>query len=223
MTGLLQDFRYALRQLHKSPGFTIVAVITLALGIGANTAIFELLDQALLRGLPVKEPDRLVLLRYSGSNTGHLSSRSDGKFYFSYPMYRDLRDRNSVFSGLIATDWTQVGVQWHNQPDLVAGERVSGTYFDVLSLQPALGRLFAASDDLKADASPVVVLSFSYWQRRFGTDPGILNQSILVNGHLFSVVGVAPPGFHSVVMGDTPDVFVPMTMQAEVIPGRKDL
>src|SRR6202167_2043925 len=223
MNGLPQDLRYALRQLRKSPGFATVAILTLALGIGANTAIFSLLDQALLRSLPVKDVDRLVIMKYEGSNTGRIDSRTDGKFYFSYPMYRDLRDRNSVFSGLLATDAAQVGVQWHNQPDLVAAELVSGNYFDVLSLQPALGRLFVASDDLVPDANPVVVLSFSYWQRRFGSDPGILNQSILVNGHLFSVVGVAPPGFHSVVMGDTPDVFVPMTMQAEVIPGRKDL
>jgi len=223
MNGLLQDLRYALRQLRKSPGFATVAILTLALGIGANTAIFSLLDQALLRSLPVKDVDRLVILKYEGSNTGHLSSRTDGKFYFSYPMYRNLRDRNSVFSGLIATDWTQVGVQWHNQPDLVPAELVSGNYFDVLSLQPALGRLFVAADDLAPDANPVAVLSFSYWQRRFGTDPGILNQSILVNGHPFTVVGVAPPGFHSVVMGDTPGVFVPMMMKAEVMPGSNDL
>src|SRR6202050_635451 len=223
MNGVPQDLRYALRQLRKSPGFATVAILTLALGIGANTAIFSLLDQALLRSLPVKDVDRLVIMKYEGSNTGRIDSRTDGKFYFSYPMYRDLRDRNSVFSGLLATDAAQVGVQWHNQPDLVAAELVSGNYFDVLSLQPALGRLFVASDDLKPDESPVVVLSFSYWRRRFGTDPAILNQSILVNGHPFTVVGVAPPGFHSVVVGDTPDVFVPMTMQAEIMPGRKDL
>jgi putative ABC transport system permease protein len=223
MNGLLQDLRYAVRQLRKSPGFATVAILTLALGIGANTAIFSLLDQALLRSLPVKDADRLVILKYEGSNNGRLQSRTDGKFYFSYPMYRDLRDRNSVFSGLIATDSAQVGVQWHNQPDLVAAELVSGNYFDVLSLQPALGRLFVAADDLTPDANPVAVLSFSYWQRRFGTDPGILNQSILVNGHPFTVIGVAPPGFHSVVMGDTPDVFAPMMMKAEVIPGSKDI
>ncbi len=224
MNGFLQDLRYAVRQLRKSPGFATVAIVTLALGIGANTAIFSLLDQALLRSLPVKDVDRLVILKYAGGNIpGRLQSRTDGKFYFSYPMYRDLRDRNSVLSGLIATDWTQVGVQWHNQPDLVAAELVSGNYFDVLGLQPALGRLFVPSDDLKPDANPVVVLSFSYWQRRFGADPGILNQSILVNGNPFTVVGVAPPGFHSVVMGDTPDVFTPMMMQSEIMPGRKDL
>ncbi|MGA8432047.1 MAG: ABC transporter permease [Candidatus Sulfotelmatobacter sp.] len=223
MNGLLQDFRYALRQLRKSPGFAAVAVITLALGIGANTAIFQLLDQALLRGLPVKEPDRLVLLRYSGSNTGHLSSRSDGKFYFSYPMYRDLRDRNSVFSGVIATDWTQAGVQWHNQPELVGTELVSGNYFDVLGIQPALGRLLVTSDDVAANANAVTVLSFNYWQRRFGGDHSVVNQSILVNGHPFTIIGVAQKGFHSVVMGDTPDLFTPMMMKSQVMPGSDEL
>ncbi len=223
MNGLFQDLRYALRQLRKSPGFTAVAVLTLALGIGANTAIFGLLDQALLRSLPVREPDRLVLLRYSGSNTGHLSSRADGKTYFSYPMYRDLRNGNSVFSGIIATDWTQAGFEWRNQPQLVATELVSGNYFDVLGVQPALGRLLVASDDTVPNGNPVAVLSFSYWRRQFGRDPTILNQSILVNGHPFTVIGVAQPGFHSVVMGDTPDLFVPMMMKAQVMPGTDDL
>ena len=112
-----------------------------------------------------------------------------------------------------------MGVQWHNQPELVDGELVSGNYFDVLGVRPALGRLLVASDDVVPDANPVAVLSFSYWQRRFGADPAIVNQSVLVNGRPFTVLGVAPPGFHSVVMGDTPDVFVPMTMKAEIKPG----
>ncbi|HSY89791.1 MAG TPA: ABC transporter permease, partial [Candidatus Binatus sp.] len=223
MTGFAQDFRYALRQLGKAPGFAAVAIVTLALGIGANTAIFSLLDQALLRRLPVKDADRLVILQSVGSFNGHTSSRTDENFYFSYPMYRDLRDRNSVFASLIATDYAAVGVQWHNQPELVGAELVSGNYFDALGIRPALGRLMVADDDRVADANPVVVLSFSYWQRRLGSDPSIVNQSILVNGRPFTVLGVAPPGFHSVVMGDTPDLFVPMTMKAEVRPGFKDL
>ena len=223
MTGFTQDFRYALRQLGKAPGFAAVAIITLALGIGANTAIFSLLDQALLRTLPVKDADRLVILQSLGSFNGHTSSRTDENFSFSYPMYRDLRDSNSVFSGLIATDKVDVGVQWHNQPELVDGELVSGNYFDVLGVRPALGRLLVASDDVVPDANPVAVLSFSYWQRRFGSDPAVLNQSILINGRPFTVLGVAPPGFHSVVMGDTPDLFVPMTMKGEIRPGITDL
>jgi len=223
INGFAQDFRYALRQLGKTPGFAAVAIITLALGIGANTAIFSLLDQALLRTLPVKDTDRLVVLQSVGSFNGNTSSRTDENFYFSYPMYRDLRDHNSVFSGLIATVWTQVGVQWRNQPELVAAELVSGNYFEVLGVQPARGRLLVASDDLAPDANPIVVLSFSYWKRRFGSDPNVVNQSILVNGHPFTILGVAPPGFHSVVMGDTPDLFAPMTMKAEVKPGFRDL
>ncbi len=223
MTGFAQDFRYALRQLGKAPGFAAVAIVTLALGIGANTAIFSLLDQALLRSLPVRDANRLVILQSVGSFNGHTSSRMDENFYFSYPMYRDLRDRNSVFSGLIATDWVQVGVQWRNQPELVAAELVSGNYFDVLGVQPALGRVFVASDDVVLDANPVAVLSFSYWQRRFGADQTVVSQSVLVNGHPFTILGVASPGFHSVVMGDTPDLFVPMTMKAEIMPGITDL
>src|SRR5713101_575437 len=223
MTGILQDVLYGLRLLRKSPAFTIVAVLTLALGIGANTAIYTLLDQALLRSLPVKEPNRLTVLRFLGDDTGSTHARGESNLVFSYPMYRDLRDHNSVFSGLIATDWTQVGVQWRNQPELVAAELVSGNYFDVLGVQPALGRGLVASDDLVADANPVVVLSFSYWQRRFGSDPAVVNQSLLVNGRPFTILGVAPPGFHSVVMGDTPDIFAPMTMKAAIRPGFKDL
>ena len=209
MHTLLQDIRYAWRQLRKSPAFTAVAVITLALGIGANTAIFGLLDQALLRSLPVKEPERLVILKYSGGFSGHTRARADDKFYFSYPMYRDLRDRNPVFSGVIATVNAEAGVQWHNQPELVTTEVVSGNYFDVLGVQPELGRLLVQSDDSVPHANPVAVLSFDYWQRRFGADRGLLNQAILVNGHPFTVVGVAQRGFHSAVMGDTPTSSLP--------------
>ncbi len=224
MTGLLQDFRYALRQFRNKPGFAGVAVLTLALGIGANTAIFSLLDQALLRSLPVRQPDRLVLLQYIGSNEGRVSSYGgDSKNYFSYPMYRDIRDRNSVFSGVIATDAVEVGVQWHDQPELVAGELVSGNYFEILGVRPALGRLFVASDDVTQNGNPVVVLSSGYWKRRFGSDPQVVGQSIRINGQPFSIVGIAPPGFHSVVAGQTPDVFTPMMMKPQVTPGWNDL
>jgi len=223
MRQILEDLLYGVRLLRKSPRFTVVTIITLALGIGANTAIFSLLDQALLRSLPVKEPKRLVLLRHFGRNSGYSQTRSDDSLYFSYPMYRDLRDHNSVFSGLIATAWAQVGVQWHNEAGLADAEMVSGNYFDTLGVQPALGRLFVPAEDVAPEANPVVVLSFSYWQRRFGADPRILNQSISINGHPFTVVGVAAPGFHSVVSGDTPVLFVPMMMKPQITPGWNDL
>src|SRR6266700_4135306 len=158
MHGLVQDVRYALRQLRNSPAFAFVAVITLALGIGANTAIFTLLDQAILRNLPVKEPGRLTVFRFSGDDTGSTHARGDSNLVLSYPVYRDLRDHNSVFSGLIATSWAQVGVQWHNQPDLADAELVSGNYFDVVGLQPALGRLLVASDDVAENGYPLAVI-----------------------------------------------------------------
>ena len=223
MRTVLEDLRYGLRLLRKSPAFTIVAVLTLALGIGANTAIYTLLNQALLRSLPVKEPSRLVVLRFSGDGTGSTHARGDSNLVFSYPMYRDLRDLNSVFSGLIASSWAQVGVQWHNQSDLADAELVSGNYFDVLGLQPMLGRLLVAADDLAEDGNPVTVLSFHCWQHRFGSDPKIVNQSISINGHPFTVIGVAPPGFHSVVGGDNSAIFVPMTMKPEITPDWNDL
>ncbi len=224
MESLLQDVRYALRMLRKSPGFAALAVVTLALGIGANTAIFTLFDQVLLRRLPVRDPQQLVQLQYSGSDTGRTSSRGGSHgAYFSYPMYRDLRDRNTVFSGMLATYSTQVGVQWHNQPELANTELVSGNYFDVLGVRPASGRLLLQSDDVTQNTNPVVVLSFGYWQRRFGADPRILGQSILVNSHPFTVVGVVAPRFRSVVVGDAPDLFAPMMMKPEVTPGWNDL
>jgi putative ABC transport system permease protein len=221
---MFQDVRYALRQLRNSPGFTLTAVLTLALGIGANTAIFTLLDQALLRSLPVNDPARLVMLRYSGAFNGHSHDYGgDEHDYFSYPMYRDLRDKNAVFSGLIATTRAEAGVLWHNTPGLAQAELVSGNYFDVLGVRPSAGRLFVQADDLQPDTNPVVVLSYGYWQRRFGADPQILGQSVLVNGLPFVVVGVAPASFQSVQMGYLPDIFVPITMKKEMTPGRNDL
>ena len=224
MTGLAQDVRYALRQLRKNPGFTAVAVLTLALGIGANTAIYTLLDQALLRELPVKDPGQLVLLRHTGRDEGYSRASTFDDLFYSYPMYRDLRDRNSVFSGVIATFWpAQVGVQWHNQPELADAEVVSGNYFDVLGVQAAAGRLLVPSDDTTQDAHPVAVLSFDYWQRQFGGDPHIVNQSVSINGNPFTIIGVVAPGFRSVVSQNNPALFVPMMMKPEITPGWNDL
>jgi len=224
MDRFLQDLRYALRQLTKAPAFTVTALVTLALGIGANTAIYSLLDQVMLRSLPVKDPEQLVMFRATGSDRGRINAYGgSGEDYLSYPMYRDLRDKNSVFSGMAATDQVQIGVQWHNQPELVQAELVSGNYFDVLGVRPAIGRLLVQSDDEVQERNPVVVLSYGYWQRRFGSDPRIVNDTILVNSHPFTVVGVASPGFKSFVVGAAPDVFAPMMMKPQITPGWNDL
>jgi hypothetical protein len=194
MSGLIQDLSYALRQLRRAPGLTAAAVITLALGIGANAAIFSLVDQILLKRLPVAEPERLVMLRYEGSDTGHASSYGgDPQHYFSYPMYRDLRDQNSVFSGMFAMFPAQVGIQWRNAPSLANSELVSGNYFSVLGVQPALGRLFIPEDSATQGASPLVVLSYRYWKQRLASDSSVVNQSILVNGSPYTIIGVAQP------------------------------
>src|SRR5271170_3753038 len=224
MHKLVEDVRYALRQFRNNPGFTLTAVVTLALGIGANTAIFSLLDQALLRSLPVKDPAKLVLLRFTGTDSGHLHDYGgDQGDYFSYPMYRDLRDKNSVFEGLIATTRAEAGVLWKNEPGLAQTELVSGNYFDVLGVRPAAGRLFVQSDDVQPNANPIIALSYGYWRRRFGADPQVIGQSSLVNGHPFTVVGVAPPSFQSVQMGYVPDIYVPITMKKTMTPDEDDL
>jgi predicted permease len=219
----MNDFRYAFRQLRKSPVFTLVAVITLALGIGANTAIFTLLDQALLRSLPVSHPEELVRLHATGDAPGHFNSfGGEDNDYFSYPMYRDLRDKSTVFAGLIANDQQNVAIEWNNKPDMANCELVSGNYFPVLGLQPAIGRLLLPSDESVA-AAPVVVLSFNYWERQFGSDPRVLSQTLHINAHSFTIVGVAPPQFHSIVAGAPQDLFVPLTSKAIITPRWQDL
>ncbi len=224
MSGLLQDLRYALRQFRRAPGFAAAAVVTLALGIGANAAIFSLVDQVLLKRLPVVEPDRLVMLRYEGSDTGNTSSYGgDVQQYFSYPMYRDLRDQSSVFSGMLTMFPAQVGVQWRNAPSLANSELVSGNYFSLLGVKPALGRVFVSEDSAIRGASPLVVLSYRYWRQRLGSDPSVINQSIVINGNPFTIIGVVQPGFDSVIAGTDPDFFVPITMKARMTPAWDDL
>lgn len=224
MNGWMQDVRYALRQLLKAPGFTLTAVATLALGIGANTAIFTVFNQVLLRALPVEKPGELVRLSFIGSDMGHVSvfGGTDADF-FSYPMYRDLRDRNAVFSGVLANDPAQVGVVWQNQPELVDAELVSGNYFDVLGVRPTAGRLLVESDDAVKNGSPVAVLSYDYWKKRFDGSNGVVHQTLLINGQPFTIVGVAAEGFTSAINGNRPKVFLPMTMKAQVTPDRDDL
>ena len=163
MNPLGQDLRYALRQLRKSPGFTLTVIVTLALGIGANAAVFTLFDQVLLRMLPVQHPEDLVRFEWTGGFSGSMSSfGGDSDNYFSYPAYKELRDKNQVFTGILAADKAQVGVSWHNQAENDDAEVVSGNYFQVLGLQPALGRLFTPQDDTAKDANPVTVVAGGY-------------------------------------------------------------
>jgi predicted permease len=227
MSSLLQDIRYALRQLRKSPGFTATVVLTLALGIGANAAIFTLFDQALLRMLPVRNPEELVRLEWTGAFNGWMSAfggdTPDHRNYYSYPMYKDLREQNTAFQGILAADKTQAGVSWRNQAESKDAEVVSGNYFQLLGLRPALGRLFTPQDETAKNANPVVVLSYEYWRTRFGASQGVIGQTVLINGHPFTVVGVAPNHFDSAIGGYKPGVFVPVTMIEQAIPWRAPL
>ena len=218
MENLLQDIRYGLRTLGKNPGFTIVAILTLALGIGANAAIFSLTDQVLLRLLPVERPRELVVLTSPGVNHGRVWSDIDGGPSFSYPMYKDLSDRNEVFAGLLARYHTEVNVAGQGQSQLGEAELVSGNYFQVLGVRPFLGRVFSAQDETAPGANPVAVLSFGYWTRHFGSDPNILNKQLAANGNSLTVVGVARPGFSGVQVGQIPDLFIPITMKAQMTP-----
>jgi putative ABC transport system permease protein len=213
-----QDIRYGCRLLRKSVVFTLVAVFTLALGIGANTAIFSLTYQILLRRLPVSHPEDLVVLRSPGPKEGSTNSDGDSAASFSYPLYKDLRERDKVFAGLLARLAVPLSVSAMGRAERAAGELVSGNYFDVLGVTPALGRVFGMDDETTGGANPVAVLSYSYWTRRFGNDPSVLNKQITVNGTLLTVVGVTRPGFGGIQVGQMPDVFIPITMKAQMTP-----
>jgi predicted permease len=220
--NFIQDLRFALRQMRRSPGFVLTAVLTLALGVGANTAVYSLLDQALLRALPVEKPEQLVVLGAPGMAwEGHSSDHGAGEEKsFSYPMYRDLRDKAKVFNGLIATSPASVGIAHDRASEVADAEIVSGNYFSVLGVKPALGRLLSPDDDAAPGANGVVVVSHRYWTTHLGADPNAMGKTIALNGHSFQVIGVAPENFQSAVWGQTPDIFVPMSMLDTVIPGK---
>src|SRR5215475_7806243 len=188
MNTLLQDLHYTLRQLRKSPGFTAVAVLTLALGIGANTAIFTVVNALLLKALPVKDPRELVVIGdpQVANNRSNGTPRTD---VFSYPLYAEIRDRNSVFNGVCAaaTDHrVEVDtLQGGTSSERVNGRMVSGDYFQVLGLNPAAGRLFEDSDDTAESANPVVVLSYAFWRDRFELSPSAIGKEIRLNGYPF--------------------------------------
>ncbi len=217
--SITREFRYAARGLRKNAGFALVVILTLGFGMGANAAIFSLMDQVLLRNLPVHDPSRLVVLDGPGAFRG----RTFNQMTFSYPMYTDFRDRNEVFNGVLARFPTAMTLVWQGRSERVTGDIVSGNYFDVLGVRPAIGRVFNASDDTTPGAHAVAVLSYGYWQRRFGGDRSVLDQTLVVNGHPMTIVGVSAQGFNGIQVGASSDVMVPMMMKAQMTPTWNDL
>lgn len=198
-----QDLRYAARLLRKNRGFTVIAVLTLALGIGANTAIFSLIDAFLLRDLPVKDPQQLVLVN-------RVTAKGSPEDDFPYATFEQFRDRSRSLSGIFAWDNSTMSVTVRGQPEFLYGDFVSGSYFDVLGVRPLLGRTFNAADD-RPGKPTVAVISYAYWKRRFSQDPAVVGTPIYLGGTPFTVIGVMPPTFYGRnVAGRSADVMLPM-------------
>jgi predicted permease len=211
---MLHDFLYAIRNLRRTPLFTIVALFSLALGIGANSAVFTIADQVLLRLIPVAHARQLVSFTSPGPEGG----TTWGENRFSYPMYRDFRDHNTVFDGVAARFPTPLNLSYNNRSERIQAELVSGNWFDTLGLTTSLGHGLTAADDLLPGAHPVVVLTYDYWKSRFNGNPAILNQTVLLNAHPMTVVGVAAPGYRGFDPGARVDALVPTMMKAEMTP-----
>jgi predicted permease len=216
----MRQLQLAFRTLFKSPFVTAIAILSLALGIGANAAIFSLFDQLLLRPLPVRNPGELVDLHAPGPNPGSQSCGFAGDCHdvFSYPMFRDLEKSQTVLAGLAAHRTLSVSLTYEQQPLSGAGMLVSGSYFPTLGISPALGRLIGPDDDRTIGAHFVTVLNYDFWQSRFGGDPSVIGKQITVNGNQFTIIGVAPRGFEGTTLGVRPLVFVPITMRHVVSP-----
>ncbi len=217
----MRNLRLALRTLFKTPFVTMVAILSLALGIGANSAIFSLFNQMLLRPLPVKAPGELVNLGAPGPKPGSTQCSQPGpcEVVFSYPMFRDLERVQDSFTGIAAHRGFSANLGYKGTTLNAEGLLVSGSYFPVLELTPALGRLFTPDDDKTVGGHPIAVLSHDYWRRRFEQSPAILNETIIINGQAVTVVGVAPAGFEGTTLGSRPAVYVPLTMRGVMQPG----
>jgi macrolide transport system ATP-binding/permease protein len=211
MNTFRQDIRYGLRRLSKSPTFAAIAIISLTLGIGANTAIFSLVNAILLRPLPVERSEELVAL--------HVTNKNEKLLAFSYPNFLDFRDRNEVLSGLFVARFAPMSLSRGGVNERVWGYLVSGNYFDVLGLKMALGRGFLPEEDKTRLTHPVAILSYGAWQRRFGGDSQIVGRDILINGHPFKVVGVTPEAFKGTDLIYEPEIWAPMVMLGWVEPG----
>jgi predicted permease len=221
--SLLQDIRFGLRMLRKNPGFTIVTVLTLALGIGANTAIFTVIDAVMLRSLPAQNPEELVNI----GNPARVHSWSTGNprtDVFSYPLYREIRENNTVFSSVLASSGlSDLRIKIEGGAENVTGRLVTENYFRTLGVDALIGRTFTSADGSTPGSDPFIVISYTYWLRRFAGDPAVVGRKVHLNNYPFTVIGVAPPGFFGEVVGDRPDVWAPMMMQGQLMPGRKFL
>ncbi len=227
MQTLWQDLRFGVRMLLKTPGFTAIAILSLALGIGANTALFSVVDALLLKKLPVKEPERLVLFKSlasrefsPGSYTGNSNTDpvTGERVMTSFPFqsFSRMREQASVLAEVFAFGNVGLNVNAGGEADVVSGQAVSGNYYTALGVQPVLGRLLSDSDDQPA-ASPVAVLSYRYWQRRFGGDPTVIDQQINLNNVAFTVIGITPPGFEGTMqVGSTQDVTIPIAWEPQM-------
>jgi predicted permease len=220
---MIQDIRHGLRLLLKNPGFTAIAALTLALGIGANTAIFNLLDTLLLRTLPVRQPGRLVLFgdgTWAGSTDGFPDSSCR---LFSYPFFREALERNKSMSGLAAVlslrSDLHATIGGRPEAEAVTARLVSGTYFPTLGVGATLGRVLTESDDLTPGAHPVAVASYAWWKRRFNLSPSVVGSTITVRSTVYTIVGVAAPEFFGTRVGESPDLWIPLAMEAQISPG----
>src|SRR5262245_41182656 len=219
MQELWQDLRYGARMLLKNPGFTLIIVLTLSLGIGANTAIFTVINAVLLRALPVKDPQRLVFL--SNPNRHGINSEETGdRRLFAYHEFEWLRDHNQVFSGVFAAHSASPNLPVTVESAAQNGEAgrasvslVSGSYFSVLGVSAAIGRTFTEEADKISGPDPVAVVSYSYWKNRFALDPAIVGRRLRVRQIAFDIIGVAAPEFTGETVGRSPDVWVPLTTQ----------
>jgi len=226
---MLQDIRYGIRMLLKKPGFTAVAVLSLALGIGANTAIFSLLDAVLLKTLPVEQPQQLVLFG-NGQNMGMTNSFPDESWdLFSYPFYRQVQQRTDVFSGvasLLSIPWNVHGFVNANGAssdiEQLQVQLVSGSYFPVLGVNAGLGRVLTEADDQNPGNHPVAVVSYAWWQQRFGGDPSAVGKTITIDNVAYTIVGVAPQEFFGTTVGNSPDLWIPLAMEKQLPPAHWD-
>lgn len=223
---MLQDIRYGLRMLLKKPGFTLIAVLSLALGIGANTAIFSLLDAVLLKSLPVQKPEQLVLFgkgQDAGMTNGFPEGSSD---LFSYPFYKQAQQRTDLFSGvtgLLSMPWTVHGfVNASGDIEKMQVQLVSGTYFPVLGVNANLGRVLTETDDQNQGGHPVAVVSYAWWQQRFGGDPSAVGKTVKIDNLDYTIVGVAPKDFFGTTVGTAPDLWIPLAMEKQLPPAHWD-